>query len=114
MNWAGARGELSVNVALNYEASPSSILEYLLTDHPYRWEIAQLSNREIERLRGMLHEAIEQRISPEEIYEAITRGFDQALGMSISSPPLANDWREGNANNEMQLMEALLRETSQA
>jgi hypothetical protein len=91
-------------------ASASSILEYLLTAHPYRWEIAQLSDQQIERLRGMLHEAIEQRITPEEIYEAITRGFDQALGEIVSSPPLANDMREGNANNDKELMEALLRE----
>ena len=103
-----------MNVALDYEASASSILEYLLTNHRYRWEIAQLSNRQIERLRGMLHEAIEQRITPEEIYDAITRGFDQALGVSVSSPPLANDLREAHANNEKELMEALLREISTA
>ena len=103
-----------MSVALDYEASPSSILEYLLTDHPYRWEVAQLSNQQIERLRGMLHEAIEKRIPPQKIYEAITRGFDQALGVSVSSPPLANDLREAHANNEKELMEALLREISTA
>jgi hypothetical protein len=107
-------GERGVGVALDYETSASSIMEYLLTDHPYRREIAQLSNREIERLRGMLHEAIEQRFTPQAIYDAITRGFDQALGESVSSPPLANDLREGDANTEMELMEALLREISPA
>jgi hypothetical protein len=103
-----------VNVTLDYEASTSSIMEYLLTDHPYRWEITQLSNEQIERLRGMLHEAIEQRITPEDIYDAITRGFDQVLGVSVSSPPLANDFREEDANNERELMVALLREISPA
>ena len=103
-----------MSVAFDYQTSASSILEYLLTDHPYRWEIAQLSNRQIERLREMIHEAIEQRIAPEAIYEAITRGFEQVLGLSVSSPPLANDLREGDANTEMELMEALLRETSPA
>ena len=106
--------ERNVIVASNSEASASSILEYLLTDHAYRWEIAQLSDKQIERLRGMLHEAIEQRITPDEIYDAITRGFDQTLGVCISSPPLANDLREGDANNEKELMEALLREISPA
>ena len=103
-----------MNVAFDYEASVSSILEYLLTDHPYRREIAQLSNRQIERLRGMLHEAIEQHITPEEISEAISRGFDQPLGDPVPSPPLANDMKEGHANNEKELMEALLREISPA
>jgi hypothetical protein len=103
-----------VNVAFEYQASTSSILEYLLTHHPYRWEIAQLSNRQIERLRGMLDEAVEQRISPQEIYEAITRGFDQTFGVSVSSPPLANDMKDGDTSNEKELMEALLREISPA
>ena len=62
----------------------------------------------------MLHEAIEQRITPEKIYEAITRGFDQALGVSVSSPPLADDLRVEDAHNEKELMEALLREISPA
>jgi hypothetical protein len=62
----------------------------------------------------MLHEAIEQRITPEAIYDAITRGFDQALGVSIYSPPLANDLSEPDASNEKELMEALLREISTA
>jgi hypothetical protein len=103
-----------VSVGFHYTASVSSILEYLLTDHPYRWEIARLPNPEIERLRGMLHEAVEQRIPPEEIYEAITRGFEQAQSVSVSSPPLADDLREQDAPNEKKLMEALLREISPA
>ena len=100
--------------ALDYRASASSLFEHLLTEHPYRWEIAQLSNQQIERLRGMLHEAIEQRIPPEKIYESITRGFDQALDASVSSPPLASDLSDEVANNEKALMEALLREISPA
>ena len=103
-----------MSVGFGYTTGVSSILEYLLTDHPYRWEIARLSNPEIERLRGMLHEAIEQRIPPEEIYEAITRGFEQAQSVSVSSPPLADDLREQDASNEKRLMEALLRELSPA
>ena len=62
----------------------------------------------------MLHEAIELHITPEEIYHAITRGFDQTLGVAISSPPLANDLREEDGNHEKELMEALLREISPA
>ena len=106
--------ERGVSVAFDYEANAASIMEHLLTDHPYRWEIAQLSNRQIERLREIIHEAIEQSIPPREIYEAITRGFDQALGVSVSSPPFANDFRDEHANNERGLMEALLREISPA
>ncbi len=103
-----------MNVAFDYEASASSVLEYLLTDHPYRSEVAQLSNQQIERLRAMLHEALELRISPEEIYEAIRRGFDQALGKSVASPPLADDLSEADSNSDKELMEALLREVSPA
>ena len=106
--------ERSVIVASNSEASASSILEYLLTDHAYRRQIAQLANGQIERLRGMLREAIEQHITPDEIYDAITRGFDQTLGVAICSPPLANDLREGDGYHEKELMEALLREISPA
>ena len=87
-------------------------MEYLLTEHHYRWEIAQLSNGEIERLRGMLEEAVERCIRPDEIYAAITRGFDASLGISASSPPLVYDLSEETANNEKELMAALLREIS--
>ncbi len=96
------------------EATASSVLEYLLTDNTYQWELAQLSNQQIVRLRGMLQEAIKLRISPEQIYEAITRGFDQALGRSVASPPLADDLSEGDSDGEKGLMEALLREVSPA
>ena len=61
----------------------------------------------------MLNEAIEQRIPPEEIYEALTRGFEQALVVSVSSPPLADDLREQDAHHEKELMQALLREISE-
>lgn len=63
------------------------LLSYLLTGHSYRRQVSELPNEQIERLREMLHEALEQRISPTEIYDAITRGFDQAAGESAS--PLA-------------------------
>ena len=103
-----------MNVAFDYEASVSSVMEYLLTDHPYRSEVAQLSNQQIERLRGMIQEAIELRISPEEIYEAITRGFDQASGKSVDTPPLVGDLNEADSNSDKERMEALLRELSPA
>lgn len=59
-------------------------------------------------------EAIELRISPEEIYEAIRRGFDQAMGKSIASPPLADDLSEADPKSDKELMDALLREVSPA
>ena len=102
-----------MSVASDYQVSTSSIMEHLLTKHPYRWEIAQLSTQ-IERLRQMLDEAVEQRIRPEQVYEAVTRGFDEALGVHMSSPSLASDMREGDALTEKELMEALLREVSPA
>jgi hypothetical protein len=63
----------------------------LLTKHWFSKEIAALPKNEIERLRAMLDEAVMQRIEPEEIYDAITRGFELSFGSSVSSPPLACD-----------------------
>lgn len=101
-----------MSVTSEYESSASSILEYLLTDHAYRREIAELSSRQIERLRGMLDEAVKQRIEPQEVYDAVTQGFDRILGVSVSSPPLADNSREGDASKGV--MKALLRELSAA
>ena len=97
-----------MGIESNGGTSVSSIMEYLLTSHPYRRQIAELSNEEIERLRSMLHEAVEQAIPPREVYDAITRGFNSVLGISVSSPPLAYEWREAAKTNENLL--ALLRE----
>lgn len=79
-------------------ASSSSIMEYLLTDHAYRRQIAELPSGQIERLRTMLDEAVEQRIAPQEIYDAVTQGFDRILGAPVSSSPLAAAPREDEAN----------------
>ena len=105
-------GSAAVSVASDRGASASSILEYLLTEHPYRREIADLPDREIDRLRGMLQDAVRQGIAPELVYDAITRGFDRVLGVSIDSPPLADDLREGEKIREG--LQALLREAALA
>jgi hypothetical protein len=103
-----------VSVASNSGSSASSLLEYLLTEHSYRRQVSELPNEQIERLREMLHHALEQRIPPAEIYDAITRGFDQAAGTSVPSPPLASDLIEADGTNQKELMQALLREISAA
>ena len=90
------------------DASAFSIMEYLLTSHPYRKQIAELPDEEIERLRTMLHEAAKRTIPPREIYDAITRGFNSVLGISVSSPPLAYELREAAKTKDNLL--ALLRE----
>jgi hypothetical protein len=80
-----------VSVASDYGASVSSMMEHLLTAHTFAREIADLPDDQINRLRTMLHEAVNLRIAPQEIYDAITRGFEEAFGTSVSSPPLAYD-----------------------
>ena len=89
-----------MSVASNSGGSASSLLEYLLTEHSCRRQISELPNEQIERLREMLREALEQSISPAEIYDAITRGFDQASSASVPSPPLASDWTEPDGTNQ--------------
>jgi hypothetical protein len=85
-------------------------MEHLLTSHPYRREIAELPDREIERLKGMLRAAVQQAIPPEEVYDSITRGFDRVLGAAVSSPPLAYDLSEAAKTTEG--LRALLREVN--
>jgi hypothetical protein len=70
------------------------MMEHLLTDHTFAREIAELPDDQISRLWTMLHEAIELRIAPHEVYDAITRGFEGTFGSSVSSPPLAYDLKE--------------------
>ena len=77
--------------ASDNEPSASSIVEYLFTRHWFSREIAELPDREIDRLRSMVSEAVQQRIEPEKVYEAITLGFERTLGITVSSPPLASD-----------------------
>jgi hypothetical protein len=84
--------------------------EFLLTQHRFSREIAELPYSQIERLRAMLREAVSQRIEPEKVYEAITLGFERTL--AIPSPPLASDLDETRAGKIA--MEALLRELSAA
>ena len=96
--------------ASDYEASASSILEYLLTKHWFSREIAELPDSEIDRLRDMLREAVNQRIEPEAIYEAITRGFEMTLGDAVSSPPLASDDLQPGGKSKDEALLALVRE----
>jgi hypothetical protein len=83
-------------------------MEHLLTDHTFAREIAELPDDQINRLRAMLHQAVVLRIAPQEVYDAITRGFEGALGASVSSPPLAYDSKEAAKTEEVLL--ALVRE----
>ena len=99
-----------MSIESNRGASVSSIMEYLLTSHPCRRQIAELPDGEIERLRVMLHEAVEQTIAPHEVYDAITRGFDNVLDPSVSSPPLEYDLKDVAETTESLL--ALLREVA--
>ena len=94
-----------------YEAS-ASMWEFLLTQHRFSREIAELPYSQIERLRAMLREAVSQHIVPEKVYEAIALGFERTLGLAIPSPPLASDLDETRAGKIA--MEALLRELSAA
>lgn len=64
-----------MSIASDYSASASSMMEHLLTDHAYAKEIGQLPDEQINRLRGMLDEAVEQYIAPDEVYAAVTRGL---------------------------------------
>ena len=57
----------------------------------------------------MLREAINQRIEPEAIYEAITIGFERTLGVTVSSPPLASDDLQPAGKKDEALL-ALVRE----
>jgi hypothetical protein len=83
-----------VSVESNYDASASSMMEHLLTVHTFAREIAELPDDQINRLWTMLHEAVNHRIAPQEVYDAITRGFEEAFGASVTSPPLAYDLKE--------------------
>lgn len=94
----------------DYEASASSILEYLLTKHWFSREIAELPDSEIDRLRDMLREAVNQRIEPQAIYEAITIGFERTLGVTVSSPPLASDDLQTAGKSKDEALLALVRE----
>jgi hypothetical protein len=84
--------------------------EYLLTKHWFSREIADLPDREIERLRGMLSEAVQQRIEPKKVYEAITLGFERTLGITVSSPPLASDDLQPAGKSKEEALLALVRE----
>ena len=97
-----------MSIASDYRASVSSMMEHLLTDHTFAREIAELPDDQINRLRTMVHEAVKLRIAPQEVYDAITRGFEAASGASVSSPPLAYDLKEA-AETEQALF-ALVRE----
>ena len=97
-----------MSVESEYGASASSMMEHLLTDHRFAREIAELSDDQINRLRTMLREAVEQHIAPQEVYDAITRGFESTFGASVSSPPLAYDLKE--AAQAEAALRALVRE----
>jgi hypothetical protein len=80
-------------------------MEYLLTERPYRTEIAELPNDDIERLRTMVGNAVRLGIPPEEIYEAIMRGFDQVMSPPVPSPPLAYQLDEqSNIDEELRAL----------
>src|SRR4051812_39777445 len=86
----------------------SAMMDHLLTDRTFARETADLPDDQINRLRTMLHEAVNLRIAPQEIYDAITRGFEEAFGTSVSSPRLAYDLKE--ADKTEQALLALVRE----
>jgi hypothetical protein len=96
-------------MASDYEATESSMMEYLLTGHAYSREIAELPDEQINRLRRMLHDAVIQRIAPQEVYDAITRGFQAA-----SSPPLAYELKETGVKTKEEALLALMRELEEA
>jgi hypothetical protein len=70
------------------------MMAHLLTDHMFAREISELTDDQINRLWTLLHEAVKHRIVPQEVYDAITRGFAEAFGTSVHSPPLAYDLKE--------------------
>lgn len=101
-----------MSIPSDYNASASAMMEHLLTDHAYATEIGQLPDKQIHRLRGMLDEAIKQHIAPDEVYAAITRGFERIFGASVFSPPLVYDLKEAPKTKEEALL-ALVRELEQ-
>ena len=105
-------GSAVVSIAPDSGTSASSLLEYLLTEHPYRKVIADLPDTQVDRLRGMLQDAVRQGVAPEAVYDAITRGFERISGGSIASPPLADDLSE--AEKTKQGLQALLQEADLA
>ncbi len=74
-------------------SSVSEMLEHLLTRHPFRRQIAALPDDQIERLSGMLKQAVAKKIGEQDIYDAVTRGFQTLESPSFASPPLAFDLR---------------------
>jgi hypothetical protein len=74
-------------------ASASEMLEHLLTLHPYRRQIAALPDGQIERLRGLLKQAVAKSIGEQAVYDALTRGFQRLEQQTGPSPPLAFELR---------------------
>ena len=98
-----------MSIESEYKASESSMMEHLLTDHPCVSDIAELPDQQIQRLRSMLRDAVQQRIAPTDVYDAITRGFENVFGASVSAPPLAYDLHQSPETKEEALL-ALMRE----
>ena len=99
---AGA-GECVVSIQSDYRVSASTMMEYLLTEHAYAREISNLPDEPIDRLRRMLNEAVKQCIAPQDVYDAITRGFEATVGASIPSPPIAHGFDE--APSDLQVLQ---------
>jgi len=76
------------------------MMEYLLISHPCRRQIAELPDQEIERLLGMLREAVNQAIAPQDVYDAIARGFERVSRAPVVSPPLAYNFNEVDKSEE--------------
>ena len=98
-----------MSIEPEYKASESSMMEHLLTDHPCASDIAELPDQQIQRLRSMLRNAIQQHIAPTDVYDAITRGFENVFGASVLAPPLAYNLSQPPKTKEEALL-ALMRE----
>ena len=68
-------------------SSASEMLEYLLTLHSCRRQIAALPDDQIARLRELLKQAVAKNIDEEAVYNALAVGFQNFEQQT--SPPLA-------------------------
>jgi len=76
-------------------SSASEMLEYLLTLHSCRRQIAALPDDQIARLRELLKQAVAKNIDEEAVYNALAVGFQKLEQQT--SPPLA--FELGNSEN---------------
>ena len=74
------------------------MLEYLLTLHSCRRQIAALPDDQIARLRELLKQAVAKNIDKEAVYNALAVGFQKLEQQA--SPPLAFDGSSENLRLE--------------